>query len=147
MQIVLLYGTDYGHTMAKSLILYDPISQIPLPNKQLGFVFSFFLEMKTSDKGLTVPKWPENTENFPKCICPNCLPKLKSLGFQWKKDSLYVHSPCCTDRVGNIYFLPKKLFGSKKEDFWPKINCTQMKLTNFVNPSCASHGLAVKIWL
>ena len=25
--------------------------------------------------------------------------------------------------------------GPKKQDFWPKINCSQMKLTNFVNPS------------
>ena len=62
------------------------------------------------DKGLTVPKWvlkipqmlpklcgvlriyeltkmgadkaAENTPNAPKFICPNCLPKPKSLGFR-----------------------------------------------------------------
>ena len=27
----------------------------------------------------------ENTPNAPKSICLICLPKLKSLGFQWKK--------------------------------------------------------------
>ena len=33
------------------------------------------------------------TENTPKIICPICLPKLKSLEFQWKKASLGVRSP------------------------------------------------------
>jgi hypothetical protein len=28
--------------------------------------------------------------------------------------------------------------GPKKQDFWPKINCSQMKLPNFVNPSSDS---------
>ena len=42
------------------------------------------------DKGLTVPKWvlnssAENSPNAPKLICPICLPKFKSLGFQRKK--------------------------------------------------------------
>ena len=32
-------------------------------------------------------------ENTPKFICPNCLPKPKSLGFWWKKASLGVRSP------------------------------------------------------
>ena len=36
----------------------------------------------------------ENTPNAPKFICPNCLPKSKSLGFWWKKTSLSVRSPC-----------------------------------------------------
>ena len=27
----------------------------------------------------------ENTPNVPEFICPICLPKLKSSGFQWKK--------------------------------------------------------------
>ena len=35
----------------------------------------------------------ENTPNAPKFICPICLPKPKSLGFQWKKASLGVCSP------------------------------------------------------
>ena len=33
------------------------------------------------------------TENTPKVMCPICLPKLKSLEFQWKKASLGVRSP------------------------------------------------------
>ena len=36
----------------------------------------------------------KNTQNSPKLICPICLSKPKSLGFQWKKASLGVHSPC-----------------------------------------------------
>ena len=36
----------------------------------------------------------EINPNVPKFICPNCLPKPKSLGFQWKKASLGVRSPC-----------------------------------------------------
>ena len=36
----------------------------------------------------------ENTPYAPKLICPNCLPKPKSLGFQWKKVWLGVRSPC-----------------------------------------------------
>ena len=49
--------------------------------------------MENMDKGVTVPKWAKNTPNTPKFICPNCLPKPKSLGFRWKKASLGVHSP------------------------------------------------------
>ena len=36
----------------------------------------------------------KNTPNAPKFICPICLLKPKSLGFQWKNASLGVHSPC-----------------------------------------------------
>ena len=36
----------------------------------------------------------ESTPNAPKCVCPIFLPKPKSLGFQWKKASLGVRSPC-----------------------------------------------------
>ena len=39
-------------------------------------------------------KMAENTPNTPKFICPNCMSKLKSLGFLWKKASLGVRSPC-----------------------------------------------------
>ena len=43
-------------------------------------------------------KSAENILNAPKFICPNCLPKPKSLGFRWKKTSFGVHSPwvCCS---------------------------------------------------
>ena len=36
----------------------------------------------------------ENTPNVTKLIFPICLPNPKSLGFQWKKASLDVRSPC-----------------------------------------------------
>ena len=36
----------------------------------------------------------ENTPNAPEFICPICLPKPKSSGFQWRKASLGVRSPC-----------------------------------------------------
>ena len=36
----------------------------------------------------------ENTPNAPEFISPICLPKPKSSGFQWKKSSLGVRSPC-----------------------------------------------------
>ena len=32
----------------------------------------------------------ENTPNAPEFVCPICLPKTKSSGFQWKKASLGV---------------------------------------------------------
>ena len=35
----------------------------------------------------------ENTPNAPEFICPICMPKPKSSGFQWKKASLGVRSP------------------------------------------------------
>ena len=38
-------------------------------------------------------KSAENNPNAPEFICPICLPKPKSSGFQWKKASLGVHSP------------------------------------------------------
>ena len=38
-------------------------------------------------------KLAKNIPNAPKFICPNCLPKPKSLGFLWKKVSLGVRSP------------------------------------------------------
>ena len=40
--------------------------------------------------------WAENTPNAPEFICPICLPKPKSSGFQWKKASSVVHSPWIT---------------------------------------------------
>ena len=55
--------------------------------------------MENMDKGLTVPKWVlivwlKITHNAPEFICPICLPKPKSSGFQWKKPSLGGRSPC-----------------------------------------------------
>ena len=54
--------------------------------------------MKNMDKRLTVPKWvlivwPKIPPNAPEFICPICLPKPKSSGFQWKKALLGVRSP------------------------------------------------------
>ena len=55
----------------------------------------------------------ENTENAPELICPICLPKPKSSGFQWKKASLGIHSPGHTHTLllelkGNGVFFPKR---------------------------------------
>ena len=47
--------------------------------------------MENMDKGLTVhtkmgaDSLAKNTPNVPEFICPICLPKPKSSGFQWKK--------------------------------------------------------------
>ena len=35
-------------------------------------------------------------------------------------------------------FCLETLLGPKKQGFWPKINCSQMKLPNFVSPSADS---------
>ena len=52
--------------------------------------------MENMDKGLTTKmvadSSAENTPNATKFICPICVPKPKSLGFQWKKASLGVRS-------------------------------------------------------
>ena len=54
--------------------------------------------MENTDKGLSTKmgadKSAKNTLNAPKFICPNCLPKAKSLGFRWKKVSLGGRNPC-----------------------------------------------------
>ena len=57
--------------------------------------------MENMDKGLTdrctkmgAESLTENTPNAPEFICPICLPNPKSSGFQWKKASLGVRSPC-----------------------------------------------------
>ena len=55
--------------------------------------------MENMDKGLTVlskmgfDSLAENIPNAPEFICPICLPKPKSSGFQRKKASLGVRSP------------------------------------------------------
>ena len=55
--------------------------------------------MENMDKGLTVTKMgtdnsDKNTRNARKFICPNCLPKPKSLGFYGKKGFIGLRSPC-----------------------------------------------------
>ena len=80
--------------------------QIPIRNQYLGFGYKGIVFCRSNcwlsekmDKELTVPKWvlihssAENTPNAPEFICPICLPKPKSSGFQWKKASLCVRSP------------------------------------------------------
>ena len=47
----------------------------------------------------------ENTPNAPESICPICLPKPKSSGFQWKKASLGAHSLCTLLFELSPYFL------------------------------------------
>ena len=89
--MLILSSTDYGHTMAKYLILCGPNSN-PNPNRYLGFGYRGLVFcrnnngiMENMDKGLSTKiganKLAENTPNAPKFICPNCLPKLKRLGF------------------------------------------------------------------
>ena len=102
--------TDYGHTMAKSLLLCGPNSnsiqiQIPIPNKYLvfGYKVLFFCRyncwlMENMDKGLTVPKWVLINQLKTPQIPPKffaqfvCLsPKVWNF---WKKLSLGVRSSC-----------------------------------------------------
>ncbi len=47
----------------------------------------------------------KNILNAPEFICPICLSKPKSFGFQWKKASLGVHSPLGLNRTGHMSFL------------------------------------------
>ena len=42
-------------------------------------------EQGTHSTKMGADKLAENTPNAPKLICPNCLPKPKSLGLWWKK--------------------------------------------------------------
>ena len=55
----------------------------------------------------------ENTPISPEFICPICLTKPKKSGFQWKKASLDVDSPCClalqcNARISNLLFLTQR---------------------------------------
>ena len=68
--------------------------QIKIPNKYLGCGYkgSVFCRnnswiMENMDKGMRMgaDSLAENTPNAPEFICPICLPKPKSSGFQWKK--------------------------------------------------------------
>ena len=76
--------------------------QTPIPNKYLacGYKGLVFCRnngwiMENMDMGLTVPKClAGNTPISPEFIWSICLPKTKSSGFQWKKASLCVRSPC-----------------------------------------------------
>ena len=54
-------------------------------------------------------KAAEITPNAPNFICPNCLPKHKSLGFRWKKASLGVRCPCPPWWKKNLQNLPDAL--------------------------------------
>ena len=83
--------TNYGHTMAKSIILWAHIQDpIPKANEFKGLVFC---------KNIWNDGWfMENTPNAQKFIWPSCLSKPKILGFPWKKALLGIHSPW----LGNI---------------------------------------------
>ena len=91
--------TDNEHTMAKSLILCGPNSNL---NPKWDLDIKAFCRtngwlMENMDKGLntkmTADKSAKNIPNAPKFICLNCLPKSKSFGFFCKKSSLGVRSP------------------------------------------------------
>ena len=63
-------------------------------------------------------KFTENTLNAPKFICPNCLPKTKSLGFWWKKASLGVHSPCLVAMDLRWYIFQCRIKSKHRSKFW-----------------------------
>jgi hypothetical protein len=65
-------NTDYGQTMAKSLILFDPNSNRINGKHGQG----------THSTQIGTDKLAENTPNTPKFIALNYLPNSKSLGFQ-----------------------------------------------------------------
>ena len=48
---------------------------------------------------------------------------------------LYITVKGVAPIIVNICFSPRNCLGPKKQGFWPKINCSQMKLPNFVSPS------------
>ena len=56
----------------------------------------------THSTKMVADKSANNTPSAPKLICPNCLPKPKSLGFRWKQASLCVRSPWLEDSL--LYF-------------------------------------------
>ena len=84
--MMLLFGTDYGHSKAKSLNLCPQI-QIQISNI-LGFCINDNGRMiENLGKGLTVPNMGadslvENTPNVPEFICSIFLLKPKSTRFQ-----------------------------------------------------------------
>ena len=55
----------------------------------------------------------KNTPNAPKLICPNCLPKPKNLGFQWKKASLVLSPWGDCKNIHEIKFPRMMTFGSE----------------------------------
>ena len=80
--------------MAKSLILCGPNSN-SIPNKYLGFEYKGLVFCRnngvinennkhgqgTHSTKMSADKLAEKTSNAPECICPNCLPKPRHLGF------------------------------------------------------------------
>ena len=52
----------------------------------------------TQSTKMGADKSAENITTAPRFICPNCLPKPKSLGFWWKTASLGFRSPCSRAR-------------------------------------------------
>ena len=75
--------------------------QIPNSTKYLGCGYKGLVFcrnndwlMENVDKGLKVPEWllivqPKIPQSAPKFICPICLPKPKSLRFQWRWKKLH----------------------------------------------------------
>ena len=62
-------------------------------------------------------RWSKKSlgQNYPKFICPNCLPKPKSLGFWWKKASLGVRSPWSQASKTRKESLEQKVFRDHAE--------------------------------
>ena len=101
--------TDYGHTKAKYLILRGSNSNSN-PNPKLIFWQGTYCTNIGADN------LAENTTNAPEFICPICLHKAESSGFQWKKASLGIRSSRNIETlksVSNIGFLIKIQFVAK----------------------------------
>ena len=71
--------------------------------------------MENMDKGLTTKMGADSlaeiTPNAPEFICPICLPKPKSSGFQWKKASLGVRSQWPLQTPNEAFFIEIQAFG------------------------------------
>ena len=65
----------------------------------------------------------ESTPNAPEFICPICLPEPKRFGFQWKKASLGVRSPCSDSSDNCRNQLSKKQKANKKEEMRQEGDC------------------------
>ena len=107
--------TDYGHTMAKSLLLCGPNSnsiqiQIPIPNKYLVFGYKAFVfyrnnsrlmenrsngkhEQGTHSTKMGADKLAENTPNAPKFICPKLSTQEQKFGLHWASVAQWSFNP------------------------------------------------------
>ena len=81
---------------------------------------------RTHSTKMGADKLFKNTPNAPKFICPNCLPKPKSLGHRCKKASLGVRSPwlCVYERPEGKIACKMELFRGGFSFSLSKTDCT-----------------------